>query len=361
MDDEVIAAIEDFSLALHSEGPSQACNTLRSYSVELTGASTEAFQKILQIYCSYLEQPPPSENNGAWAGRFEAKNFLTTFLESHPIFTAQLQRSWQQSLGSVILNADNVSLDDHLAKIKALEAFLPEALSAAAARVGQASYPCSDQTLRTLIQTALFSTSLTPQNPHLDHDLEKILELSFASFLQSATTPLALVSLMQICFEAALDTIQAPATVHAIAQLDSESAKIYWKKAWDLLKSLQKINSTACDIFWGAYAASVCQLAPLISRHGRDHLGFSSVVKLLCNSDSAGMMLQCLLANPESSSAATATKAGNPPLKSIKSAFKTALVLLRDFPEAFVSACCDILTPAANAILATRIEALNGK
>ncbi|KAL4526597.1 hypothetical protein Ndes2526A_g01041 [Nannochloris sp. 'desiccata'] len=330
MNDESVAAIEDFELALLSEGPGQACNTLLSYSVELTGANAEVYDKILQIYCNYLERSEACGNGGAWSNRFEAKTFLTCFLEAHPILVAQLQRSWQQSLGYVILNLQNASMEDHLARIKALQIFLPEALAGAAASLHEGRCPCNDHSLRSLIQTALFSLA---QDPQLDHDLERLLEMSFAFYASGATTPLALASLMQISFEAALNTVQAPATVQSIDRLDIALSKVYWKKAWTLISTLQQISSTACDIFLGG----VC---------------FHS-----------HMLLQSLLAIPTATSTTTGGAAGAGGgagnLKSIKSAFKTSLVLLREFPEAFVSACCDILTPAMNAALATRIEALH--
>ncbi|KAL4522593.1 hypothetical protein Ndes2437A_g07357 [Nannochloris sp. 'desiccata'] len=326
MNDESVAAIEDFELALLSEGPGQACNTLLSYSVELTGANAEVYDKILQIYCNYLERSEACGNGGAWSNRFEAKTFLTCFLEAHPILVAQLQRSWQQSLGYVILNLQNASMEDHLARIKALQIFLPEALAGAAASLHEGRCPCNDHSLRSLIQTALFSLA---QDPQLDHDLERLLEMSFAFYASGATTPLALASLMQISFEAALNTVQAPATVQSIDRLDIALSK----------------------------------LATLVIRHGRDHLGLSCALKLVCNPDSAHMLLQSLLAIPTATSTTTGGAAGAGGgagnLKSIKSAFKTSLVLLREFPEAFVSACCDILTPAMNAALATRIEALH--
>ncbi|KAH7623810.1 hypothetical protein Ndes2526B_g01056 [Nannochloris sp. 'desiccata'] len=360
MNDESVAAIEDFELALLSEGPGQACNTLLSYSVELTGANAEVYDKILQIYCNYLERSEACGNAGAWSNRFEAKTFLTCFLEAHPILVAQLQRSWQQSLGYVILNLQNASMEDHLARIKALQIFLPEALAGAAASLHEGRCPCNDHSLRSLIQTALFSLA---QDPQLDHDLERLLEMSFAFYAYGATTPLALASLMQISFEAALNTVQAPATVQSIDRLDIALSKVYWKKAWTLISTLQQISSTACDIFWGAYASTVRQLATLVIRHERDHLGLSCALKLVCNPDSAHMLLQSLLAIPTATSTTTGGAAGAGGgagnLKSIKSAFKTSLVLLREFPEAFVSACCDILTPAMNAALATRIEALH--
>jgi hypothetical protein len=361
MDDE-FAAIEDFELALLSEGPGQACNTLLSYRVELTGASAEAYEKIFQIYCNYLERSGACANAGALSNRFEANTFLTSFLQADPILVAQLQRSWQRSLGSVFLNIENASVGDHLARIKSLQNFLPEALAGAAASILEGRCPCNDHTLRSLIQAALFSLA---QNSQLDHGLERLLETSFAPYLHGATTPLALASLMQTSFEAALDTLQAPATVQSIVHLDSEQNKIYWMKSWTLISTLQKISSTACDIFWGAYASTVRQLATLVIRHGRDHLGLSCVVKFLCNPNSASVLLQCLMNNPTTTSTTTGGAAraggGTGDMKGIKSAFKTALVLLRDFPEAYVSACCDILTPGANATLATRLEALHGK
>jgi hypothetical protein len=363
MDGEVVAALEDFELALLFEGPAQAINTLLSYTVELnTAKSPEAFDKLLQIYCSYLQRSPPCKDAAAWTLRSKATAFLTTFFNARPDLAAQLQRSWQHSLGDVILNAQDANLDDHLARIQAFKNLLPEAIAAATAFLQEGTCPCNDSTLRALLQTSLFSLSLpTTQNPEFDFELQKIFEISLASYVHGAP-PLALASLMQTCFEAALETIQA-AAVRSIAQLDSDSSKIYWQKAWSLLAILQKISPAACDIFWGAYASTVLQLAPLVTRHGGNHLSLSCVVKLLCNLDTASMLLQCLLANPAATSnAAAAGAVGNAgSAKSIKSAFKAAMVLLRDFPEAFVSACCDILTPAANAAFATRIEALHGK
>jgi len=350
MVDDFVAAIEDFELTLLSEGPRQACNTLLSYSVELTGARAEAYEKILQTYCNYLERSEACRNAGGWSNRFETNIFLTSFLEADPILVVQLQRSWQRSLSSVLFNVENASVGDHLARIKALQNFLPEALAGAAAAFFEGRCPCNDQTLRSLTQAALFSLA---QNPELDHNLERLLEMYFASYVNGATTPLALASLVQTSFEAFMETIQAPATVQCIVELNHESSGIYWMKAWTLVSTLQKISSTACDIFWGAFASTVRQLATLVIRHGRDHLGISCVVKLLCNSNSASILLQCLLANPTMTPATTGGAA--------KSAFKTALVLLRDFPEAYVSACCDILTSAANATLVTRLEALHGK
>ena len=376
MNGEVLAAIEDFELALFSE-PAQAINTLLSYTLELRGASNEDLGKIAQIFCSYLERSPPCEAADGWTLRCEIKNFLTSsFFKAHPILAAQLHGSWQDSLGSVLLNLQNASLDEYLARLNALQDFLPKAVTGAAASLQQGRCPCTNNTLRTLMQAALFSTSLptTQSNPQLEHDLETLLGTSLATFLaQNLATnlhPQACASLFQNIFEAALETIQAAATIHSIAQLDSESQTLYWKKAWGLLSTLQRVSSTVAvsDLFWGVYVSTIFQLSTLVSQHGRDHPALSCVVKLLCNPESAIVLLQCLLAYPTTTAAAppapaagnSRAAAGTGNSKSIKSVFRTALVLLRDSPEAYIAACCDMLTPALNAALGTRIEALHG-
>jgi hypothetical protein len=157
MNEEVIAAIDDYELALAIDGPVQAKNTLLSYSVELNGASADDLEKILQIYCIYLERSPSCDV----AGRYELKAFLANFVEAYPVFTAQLEHSWQHGLVSVFLNAGNASLDDHLAKIKTLQSFLPAGIKGAAALLHQGRVPCNDpRILRTVLQAAIFSTSL---------------------------------------------------------------------------------------------------------------------------------------------------------------------------------------------------------
>lgn len=354
MDDEIHGAIEDFEEALVQEGGAEALRTLQSYAVELHGASPEALASLLSIFSAYFETASTSEHAINWAECAELKNFLTSLLYSSSVALASaLQASWETALGSILINKNHARLDNHLARVLEVQAWLQEAIQGVSALLQSNSYsPCNDYARRSLIQTSIYSLSLFPYNATIERGLEELLEASMVGLSHHRATLVHLVPIMQGAFEAAIDTIQTDAAVHAVSQLTIEDQDRYYSRCWTYLTVLQRHWPHAGDAWWGTFGSALLQLSAALKEHRGTHPALTAACKFLCHKDSASMLLQYLLANP-----ACAAEGA----KGVKAAFQAAQTLLRGQPGALISACCELLNPATNVALAIRVEALQSK
>ena len=352
MDDEIQAAVEDFEEALLQEGPSEATRTLQSYTVELHGATIEALAPFVRIYSAYIARLLERKGAIDWEECAELKNILSNLLQASPALVSELQSCWQSVLGSILLNNSHASLEEQLARVRGVQNWLHEAIQGTSVLLKSNASPCDDYTRRSLIQSTMYSFALFSYDGTIERELEKLFEATLADLSTQRATLLQLLPIMQGAFEAAIDTVQTAAAVHAVSQLTKEDRDRYYVRCWSYLSALRRILPQAGDPWWGCFALTIHQLAAALKQHHGSHPALTAVCRLMCHSESANMLLQFLRASP------TCTEKG---AKGVKAVFQTAQTLLQDHPGALIAACCELLAPDTNAVLGTRIDALQSK
>lgn len=158
---------------------------------------------------------------------------------------------------------------------------------------------------------------------------------------------------MKIAFQALISCFQAQPTVIALNGMTQEEQAACCARQWVVLSSLKSFSPAAKDAFLGVYASAAYQLCSLATRSSLSGEAVSSLALLLrtlCNEGNAAYLVQCLVANPE--------KVGRG-AKGVKEAVEMAAEMLKEWPSALITACAELLAPAMNAALATRMEALD--
>lgn len=343
MEDEFIVAVEDFDEALREGSAAEGLRSLQSY--DLSSAPGEALATLVTTFTTHLSANEAIFSARTLAQLDELRAALAGLLGAHPPLAARLQASWQRYLGAELLNAGDRDVEEHLQRLRALRQCLPDAVAGAAAALLTDFDVSNDSVQRSIVRASLFATLLFENDPRLETELEKLVEAVTVPCRHGAT-PLGVATIMQGAFEAALDVAQSSELNRSLSVMEPAAQTLFWGRAWSLLSVLRRAPPLAGDVWWGAHASAVLQLAEAVAQHGRGHPALDAAAALLCCPDAAAACLHTLLA-----------RAGEG-AKGAQAAFQTAKMLLQDHPSAFVSACCTVLAPETNAALILRVQAL---
>ena len=281
------------------------------------------------------------------------------WLFSCPSAAQQAQAAWTEAIAyDILLNPRHSELHIHMLRLSSVRAWALDALRLAAERVCAPSAVADRAAAasQALLQSAVFLSLGDRHSPEQRELLDGVFTALAVPYAGASNGDLC--PGVQAAFEAVVAVLSASDGLvppSSGAEMDESETS---QRIWDLLKApCKRCHSRELeDVWWGAFASVAHQLAARAHAAPKpDARGFNAVLRVLCREESATMLVQCLLANPET------VEQG---VKGVKAALSVAA----DFhegpgcpPAVLVSACCELLAPEVNAAMATRLEALISK
>lgn len=248
--------------------------------------------------------------------------------------------------------------DDHLVHVAAVRRWAADAVAGAAALHRADDFVGRAGVAAALVRAAaclyvLHADSLPPESA-----AELFSLLTESSGGSGGAGEDAALGRIQAAFEAAAEVAQSGAALAQLARAGAPAQCALAARAWQFLQLFRRGPPASVDAWWGVYGSAVYQFLDAAKQQGgvgaalERHAALRAVAGVLCQADSAPMLTRFLLAHED--------YGGGSGRDGPRRALQAAEALLQGDLAATVAGCAEVLTPAANAALPARQEALHG-
>lgn len=387
-----LLAVQDFKSALCSQSPQEAAATLRGYLAELRGAPEDV---LLQLAAAFRSAAMAAVRGTAAPAAalqplLELQQLLLGIVGPSSAAVAELRGAWADGAAALLYGPaagePAEAAVDRLIRCQGMLAIL-----LASALPPPASYMQARSLLTCLLHLLLLPPSDLPGGV-----VEQLTALAvppwFGRDFNHAKQQQA------AAFEAFLAVVQHRSVAHRLASSSSGGISVMAaaaaahgpptsctpEAALRFLMLFRAPLPTVTDSWWAHFAAvlhGVVQLAQSGGALALRRPSTQALLRCLCTQDTAHMAVQLVLAHPSFQLEAASASAGGGgdagggrkrvggarqkagkggagagPRQALAQA---AALMAHDVP-AFLCGCCELLRPEANALLATRVEALAG-
>lgn len=297
-----------------------------------------------------------------WAAFARLRTFLQQLDTPDGLAAHSLQDSWNVALGQVLCGSAPIPRPAHLRRVAAMRLWMSDALKGAAtlyggdaALQGRAGFlnhhPLSLSTVGALylrlahpdcMSVAQVRTLLEAAQPHWS--------------LQAKWT------VTHQMFQDVVRMLQEAPNIEAwMADTPAAERKASLQRVWDCLKLTMHGSPEATDEFWGTFGSTLLQLlawagqsgGTLLKELSDPHSRLRAMLDVLCNAESAAMVLRYTLTHPQYGSAVDNQKGAATALELVQA-------LLRKEPVAVMAACAECLIDHSMPLPA-RMQSLHGE